>query len=160
MRKLLTGLFIFLLVPLVLAGCAGNKQKKELAQQSELSQHVQSVLGQAAEESHANLAMLARLRGKGITPVLPPPDPALGSKLTVSWTGPADEILKEICLQVGYKYREVGRKRAQTTPVVVKAFDVPAYDIIEDVAWQVQPHLAVRVNTVDKSISLSGTGGQ
>ena len=41
-------------------------------------------LGQAAEQAHGDLTMLARLRGQGLQPLLPPPDPALAHPITTS----------------------------------------------------------------------------
>jgi hypothetical protein len=46
---------------------------------------------------------------------------------------------QEICLQVGYRYQEVGRPSAQTMTVVVRGQNRPAYELLEDIAWQAQP---------------------
>ena len=62
---------------------------------------VKTTLGGAAETAHGELAMLAKLRGEGLQPLLPPPDPALAQRIDISWSGPAAGALKEICLQVG-----------------------------------------------------------
>lgn len=67
---------------------------------------VSATLGQAAEQAHGELAMLARLRGQGMQPLLPPADPSLTQPVSIDWTGEAPGALKEICLHVGYRYRE------------------------------------------------------
>ena len=58
-------------------------------------------LGDAAETAHSELAMLAKLRGQGLQPLLPPSDPSLSQPVSIAWTGPAGGALKEICLQLG-----------------------------------------------------------
>jgi hypothetical protein len=114
-------------------------------------------LGAAAEQAHSELAMLAKLRGQGLQPLLPSPDPSLDKAVSVSWTGPADGVLKEICLQTGYRYQEKGSPSAQALLVVVHGLNQPAYAIIEDVAWQIQPQAVVRVDPVGRVITLAKT---
>lgn len=99
--------------------------------------------------------MLAKLRGQGMQPLLPPPDPALGQPVSISWTGPAEGALKEICLKVGYRYRELGTPSAQPLVVVVQGSDRPAYTLIEDIAWQVQPQAVVQVDPIQRIITLA-----
>jgi hypothetical protein len=116
-------------------------------------------LGAAAEQAHGELAMLAKLRGQGLQPLLPSPDPSLDKAVSVSWTGPADGVLKEICLQTGYRYQERGSPSAQALLVVVHGLNQPAYALIEDVAWQIQPQAVVRVDPVGRVITLAKTKG-
>src|SRR5699024_10900805 len=47
---------------------------------------VSATLGQAAEQAHGELAMLARLRGQGLHPLLPPADPSLNLPVSLAWT--------------------------------------------------------------------------
>ena len=56
---------------------------------------VSATLGQAAEQAHGELAMLARLRGQGLQPLLPPADPSLNLPVSLAWTGEASGALKE-----------------------------------------------------------------
>ena len=70
---------------------------------------VSATLGQAAEQAHGELAMLARLRGQGMQPLLPPAAPSLAQPVSLAWTGEASGALKEICLQLGYRYKEVAQ---------------------------------------------------
>ena len=140
----------------LLCGCAAAKQKATPAQSP--ADFVAVTLGQAAEKAHGDLAMLAKLRGEGVQPLLPPPDPSLNVPVTVAWTGPADGILKAVCLKVGYRYQEMGRPSAQPLMVVVQGTDRPAYSVIEDVAWQVQPQATVRVDVVNRILTLGRTG--
>ncbi|MDR2820403.1 MAG: DotD/TraH family lipoprotein [Desulfovibrio sp.] len=114
-------------------------------------------LGNAAEQAHGELAMLAKLRGQGLQPLLPPPDPSLTKAVSVSWTGPADGALKEICLQTGYRYQIMGTPSAQALVVVVHGLNRPAYDLIEDIAWQIQPQAVVRVDPIGRVITLART---
>lgn len=136
---------------LLAVSCAKKPQRQELAP----SDFVTVTLGGAAEKAHNELAMLAKLRGQGMQPLLPPPDPALGQPVSISWTGPAEGALKEICLKVGYRYRELGTPSAQPLVVVVQGSDRPAYTLIEDIAWQVQPQAVVQVDPIQRIITLA-----
>ena len=114
-------------------------------------------LGLAAEEAHSDLAMLARLRGQGLQPLLPPPDASLAEKTSISWTGPAEGALKQICLNIGYKYRETGTPSAQELSVVVHGLDKTAQELLEDIAWQIQPQAVLRVDPLNRQITLART---
>lgn len=103
--------------------------------------------------------MLARLRGQGLQPLLPPADPSLNLPVSIAWTGPADGALKEICLQLGYRYKETGTPSAQTMTVVVRGLNRPAHELLEDIAWQIQPQGMVRVDPVNRVLTLARTSG-
>lgn len=146
---------IFLLCCLTLGACA-QKTEIPLLQADDF---VAVTLGNAAEDAHSELAMLARLRGQGLQPLLPPQDPALDKAVSVSWTGPADGALKEICLQLGYRYREMGSPSAQSLNVVLHGLNRPAHELLEDIAWQIQPQAVVRVDAINRVITLAKTSG-
>ena len=114
-------------------------------------------LGDAAETAHSELAMLAKLRGQGLQPLLPPSDPSLSQPVSIAWTGPAGGALKEICLQLGYRYQEMGTPSAQPLVVVVRGMNRPAHVLLEDIAWQVQPQAVVRVDPISRVITLART---
>ena len=118
---------------------------------------VTATLGQAAEQAHGELALVAKLRGQGLQPLLPPSDPSLNQPVTISWTGPADGALKEICLQLGYRYKEVGTPSAQVATIVVRGLNRPAHELLEDIAWQVQPQAVLRVDPVNRVLTLART---
>jgi hypothetical protein len=140
--------------------CACAKKAPQSA--SRPADFVAVTLGEAAEQAHGELAMLAKMRGQGLVPLLPPPDPSLDMPVSVSWTGPAAGALKEICLQTGYRYQEMGSPGTQALVVVVHGNSRRAYQLLEDIAWQVQPQAVVRVDPVGRVITLARTkaGGQ
>ena len=145
-------LFCLCLQPL--AGCA---QKAPIPEAARPESFAAVTLGQAAESAHGELAMLAKLRGQGLQPLLPPADPALGQPVSISWTGPADGALKEICLSVGYRFQEMGSPSAQALMVVVRGLNRPAHVLLEDIAWQVQPQAVVRVDPIGRVVTLART---
>ena len=149
--------FAMCLCYLWLCACAGRESASSVPPPADI---VSTTLGQAAEQAHEDLAMVARLRGQGMQPLLPPPDPALQRPVSVAWTGPMEGALKEICLQVGYRYQEVGRPSAQTMTVVVRGQNRPAYELLEDIAWQAQPLAFVRVDPINRTITLARTSGR
>ena len=141
---------------LSLAACA----EKTSYSMPDSADFVAVTLGQAAEQAHGDLTMLARLRGQGLQPLLPPPDPALAHPITISWTGPVDGALKEICLQLGYRYKEKGTPSAHPVTVVVNGLERSAYDILEDLAWQTQPRAEIRVDPIGRTITLARTSAK
>jgi hypothetical protein len=143
---------VLLLCCCLIAACA--KQKPPVSVPADF---VAVTLGEAAEQAHGELAMLAKLRGQGLQPLLPPPDPSLETLVSVSWTGPAAGALKELCLQTGYRYQEMGSPSAQALVVVVHGLNRRAYNVLEDIAWQIQPQAVVRVDPIGRVITLART---
>ena len=150
---MLKRIIVLLCCCLSITACA----KKAKTPPSSPADFVAITLGDAAEAAHGELAMLAKLRGQGLQPLLPPPDPSLSQPVSIAWTGPADGALKEICLQLGYRYQEMGAPSAQSLVVVVRGLNRPAHVLLEDIAWQVQPQAVVRVDPIGRSITLART---
>ena len=150
----------FILCCLAVAGCAGKKPVQDPTSPADF---VAVTLGDAAQTAHGELAMLAKLRGQGLQPLLPPADPSLSLPVSISWTGPAEGALKEICLQLGYRFQETGKPSAQVLTVVVRGLNRPAHVLLEDIAWQVQPQAILQVDPIGRVITLArtvSTGGQ
>jgi hypothetical protein len=144
-------------IVLLLCCCLAAACAKQTRPASAPADFVAVTLGEAAEQAHSELAMLAKLRGQGLQPLLPPPDPALEKLVSVSWTGPAAGVLKEICLQTGYRYQEMGAPSAQALVVVVHGLNRPACNVLEDIAWQIQPQAVLRVDPIGRVITLART---
>lgn len=144
---------ICLALGLALTGCA----KKPAQTVPKTTDFVRQTLGQAAEQAHSDLAMLAKLRGQGLQPLLPGPEPSLNQPISITWTGPAEGALKEICLQLGYKYRETGRPSAQELSIVINGLNRPAHELLEDIAWQVQPQAVLKLDAVNRVLTLART---
>ncbi len=146
---------LLMLSCLALASCA----EKAAPPVSPSVDFVAATLGQAAEQAHSELAMLARLRGQGMQPLLPPTDPSLTQPVSIDWAGEASGAIREICLHVGYRYRETGAPTAQAMPIVVHGLNRPAHELLEDIAWQIQPQAVLRVDPVNRVLTLAGTSG-
>ncbi|CAK7025591.1 MAG: hypothetical protein DELT_02569 [Desulfovibrio sp.] len=143
---------VLLCLCLALPACA---KKTSLPPASNPADFVAVTLGDAAEQAHGELAMLAKLRGQGLQPLLPPADPSLDQPVSIAWTGPANGALKEICLQLGYRYLELGSFSAQSLNVVVRGLNRPAHVLLQDIAWQIQPQAVLRVDPINRSITLA-----
>ena len=121
---------------------------------------VSTTLGHAAEQAHGELAMIARLRGQGLQPLLLPSDPSLNLPVSITWTGPVEGALKEICLQLGFRYREAGTPSAQVMTVVVHGLKRPAHELLQDIAWPFRPQAAVRFDPINRVLTLARTTGK
>lgn len=142
---------------LFLAACVGREQSSAPPP----ADFVSTTLGHAAEQAHGELVMIARLRGQGLQPLLLllPSDPSLNLPVSITWTGPVEGALKEICLQLGYRYKEAGTPSAQALTIVVRGLNRPAHELLEDIAWQIQPQAVVRVDSVNRVLTLARTSG-
>ena len=74
---------LLLMCCLAVTACA----KKTEAPATSPADFVAVTLGDAAETAHSELAMLAKLRGQGLQPLLPPSDPSLSQPVSIAWTG-------------------------------------------------------------------------
>lgn len=155
---MLRTIFYALLV-LSVTSCAAKKSRMENALDSRAN-IVALTLGQAAERAHGELAMLAKLRGQGMEPLVTPPAPELQQPVTIAWTGPASGAIQQICLSIGYRYRELGTPTARPVTVVVRGTNRQAYDVLEDIAWQIQPQAAVKVDPFNRVLTLATTSGR
>lgn len=131
-------------------GCS----KKDITITGTTQDFVAKELGQAVENAHSELATLSALRGQGVQVLIPPPDPKLSKKIDVHWTGSAREILENICLSVGYKFQIIGYS-TQELPVVVYGKNTEAYELLEDIALQIEPMAVLKVDTISEIITLA-----
>lgn len=155
---MLRALFYTALI-LMTAACAAKKSQTVDSADTRAN-IVALTLGQAAEQAHGDLAMLAKLRGQGMEPLLSPPSPELQQPVTIAWTGPASGVIQQICLSIGYRYRELGTPNARPVTVVVRGTNRQAYDVLEDIAWQIQPQAAVKVDPFNRVLTLATTNGR
>jgi len=65
--------------------------------------------------------------------------------------------LKQICLNVGYRYVEMGAPSAREMSVVVHGLDKTAQELLEDIAWQIQPQAVLRLDPLNRSLTLART---
>ncbi len=130
--------------------------KNNMLRATNLSTHdfVAKQLGQAVEKAHSELATLSELRGRGVEVDIPPPDPRLAKKISLNWTGSAKEALKTICLDIGYAYREIGSTSHEIT-IVVYGKNIPAYQLLEDIALQIKQRAFVKVDSISQIITLA-----
>ncbi len=139
------------IMALMLGACSKNT---ELSLQPSSQDFVAIELGKAVEEAHGHLATISELRGKGVEVLIPAPDKKLNQEITANWTDTPRNIIKDICLTVGYKYQELGYT-AQEIPIVINSYKKPAYEVLEDIALQIQPKAMVKVDTIGEIITLA-----
>lgn len=150
---------IYILIFLYLSAASCTYRPAPASSPQTLSEVVGRTLSRAAEESHANLALIAKLRSTGMTlPTLPPSDDALRMGITMHFTGPASTALAGIALHVKYQFVENGRERALELPVIIDVADKQVYSVLEDIAWQIYPQAEIRLDTVGRVITLGGGG--
>jgi hypothetical protein len=159
-------IIILAMTATISSGCVAKNSSEQ--QQADITSLVGQTLLRAVEESRADLSMLARARGgpsgnyaasgpKGTRPVFPLPDAALSREISMSWIGPANTALRELCRQIDYRFEENGRRHVQYPSVVVSAVDKAAYNILESLSWQVLPTYVLSIDTTRRVVTLSGT---
>ncbi len=147
---------LLIIMALFLTACSAKNKNSDqnLFQNLSTQDFVARQLGQAVEKAHSELATLSELRGHGVEVKIPPPDPRLDKKININWTGSVKEILKDICLDIGYAYREIG-STSYEIPVVVYGKNVSAYSLLEDIASQIRLSAQVKVDTISQIITLA-----
>lgn len=143
---------LMLLLACSLLACAKKQPQGET-----VTDIVARTLVNAAEDNHRLLASIATLQGQPAIPRALPPDPILAEPVTISWTGPANNALKAICLKVGYRFVETGKSKAQQPMIIAQAFNRPAFEVLEDITWQIKPEFALRISPEKKVIALMST---
>jgi len=53
----------------------------------------------------------------------------------------------------------MGTPSAQALSVVIRGLNRPAHELLEDIAWQIQPQAVVRVDAINRVITLAKTSG-
>jgi defect-in-organelle-trafficking protein DotD len=153
MRLNMRGIVLATAATALLGACAQQQPQDHPPALSEgsIQQQVDQQLAQSgnrAANALETLAMIKRVRTE-------PPAPALDETglpddlrrvTTVEWSGPADELVKELASNIGYGFVETGSVPAHPANVQVNIKDTSAAKAFQDIGLQVQSWATVIVD--------------
>ena len=127
---------------------------------SAAAEQIDLQLSQAAERASEANSTLAQTERTKIAPqesaldgddisALPP---ELQRPTTVSWTGPAADLVGELARNIGYDYAVVGNAPSIDIMVSVNAVDEPAIKVFEDIGYQIAQFADVFVDPNGKRL--------
>lgn len=167
MRPIATRAFLALAASASLSACQqpqGTAPRTSVYDTSIQSEIDQQIAGSSARAANAieTLAMVERTRTR---PSAPPVDvaalpPELKVPVTMEWSGPADEAVRQLAKKSGYSFRIVG-SASSSTPLMA---DLSLHDIVlgqafADVGLQVNPFASVVVDPNNRSVEFRNETG-
>ncbi len=128
-----------------LSGCAIKRQPVNVFYPVDsASLDAQTKLAEAAISTSSSLNRLAALEkaNQPQTKLAPPMNidhmnhVGLGALTSIDWTGPIEQVAKELALISHYKFRVLGKRPAIPVLVAVYAVNMPVGDILRDINFQ------------------------
>jgi len=145
-------------VTLLLSGCAsfGSSAKDKQSEDPALK-----ALAQAADSVSSDLNQYrqlehARSSREGTEPEAydTPEQGPLAEPVTLNWQGPVYEITQTVAQLIGYDFRSTGKPPTQPLMVQVNVTNKPAYQVLEDIGWQVGERAGVLVSDSHERVKL------
>lgn len=115
-------------------------------------------IAQAAEKASKSLDTIAGIE-QYRTPMPPMEDfsgapPALAQPVTVTWSGPAEQIVQTLALKAGYRYRIAGIQPPLPLTVNVNSYEQPLIDLLRDIGLQLGNRADVAVDAKNSVVQL------
>ncbi len=115
-------------------------------------------IAQAAEKAGKALDNIAGIE-QYRTPMPPMEDfsgapPALVQPITVTWNGPAEQIVQTLTLKAGYRYRTAGLQPPLPLTVVVNSYEQPLIELLRDIGLQLGNRADVAVDAKNSVVQL------
>ena len=137
-----------------LAACTpmeGNRPNTNVVYDSAIQGEIDHQLAQSSARAANALETLSMIQRARTAPVAPPLDETnlpreLKRLTTLEWSGPANELVKQLASNVGYSYLETGNPPAAPAMVHVDVHDVSAAKAFADVGLQVEQFATVIVD--------------
>jgi defect in organelle trafficking protein DotD len=148
---------------LSLMGCVQSHDPR-IEDESIRSEVGQSLVQSAAQAANAleTLSLIQRARTEPAPSSLDetrlPED--LRRKATVEFTGPADELVKELATNIGYAFLETGERPSNPGLVNIDAHDESVAKILEDIGLQAQIFATVIVDPNLKRVEFRNESGR
>lgn len=109
-------------------------------------------IAQAAEKASKALQTVAGIE-QYKNPLPPMEDfnnapPALAQPITITWSGPAEQLVQTLAAKAGYTYRTAGAPSSVPPTVMIDAYEKPLIDVLRDVGLQLgnRGDVAVDIN--------------
>lgn len=114
-------------------------------------------LAQAAEKASTAMHKMAEIEAYR-TPMADQKDneipPDLQKTISITWTGPLDQVVRTLAEVIGYKFGVIGQASHVPLVVTVEAHDQPIGRILRDVGDQAGRRADVLVDTIKRTIDI------
>lgn len=141
------------ILSLLTIGCATSNQPIKIVGEDPAVVKLQKT----AADIHQSVQQLAELQ-QAATPrpktYSVPQSGPLSTQVTIAWNGPPEPVLDMLADMIGYDFRKVGKRPHTTLIVGVEARNVPAWNILEDIGWQLWASGTVVVDETTREIQL------
>jgi defect in organelle trafficking protein DotD len=141
-----------------LSACEGHYVIQRDPQVVASPDKVSLMLAEAADKASSALETLAAVEQSKAPAVAVQPihnaPPELTRAMTVSWIGPAEELLQKLADRASYTYINVGDVPPSPLTVSVDVENMPVIDILRDVGLQLGMRGDVKVDSTRRMIEL------
>lgn len=137
---------------LALAGCASQPKVDPAA---EADGRVLQELSAHAQRASLSMQRLAAMKGANDSVALPDPAnfPGMEKPVTISWSGPIEQLTRKIAEESGYSYLgTIGARPATPVSVAISVVDTPAIYILMDAGAQIGSAADLVVNPEKKTV--------
>lgn len=146
------------LMPSLLAGCTYTRAEVRDPQVVTSPDRVSLMLAEAADKASNALETLAaveqsRSPGVAVQPIHNAP-PELTRAMTITWIGPAEQLLKKIADRASYTYIAIGDKPPSPLTVSIDTENRPVIDLLRDVGLQLGVRADVKVDSTRRMVEL------
>lgn len=88
--------------------------------------------------------------------------PAISQPITITWSGPAEQIVKNLAEKAGYTYQTAGEPAGIPLTVMINAYEKPLIDVLRDVGLQLgnRADVALDVNSSVVQLRYAPTDGK
>ncbi len=152
-RAILLGCFSVLVV----AACTPGKIKRD-PQVVASPDRVSLMLAEAADKASNALETLAAVEQSSAPAVAVQPihnaPPELQRAMTITWMGPAEQLVKKLADRSSYTFIAVGDKPPVPLTVNIDAENKPVIDILRDVGLQFGMRADIKVDSVRQMVEI------
>lgn len=88
--------------------------------------------------------------------------PAVSQPITITWSGPVEQIVKTLAAKAGYTYRTAGASPDVALTVMIDSYEKPLIDVLRDVGLQLgnRADVAVDINGQVVQLRYAPTDGK
>ena len=165
-------LFFLFAVVVLLSGCGSSKKIVDLnlnylpadyTPAKTTDNQAQAQIAEAATAVGQSLQQLSAVQmtvnpPKELNKPFSPDTPGMGKLASVSWTGPAEQLLKQIAKAAHYQFHVIGKKPAVPAIVVLDMHNTPLANILRNVIYQIVMKADVAVYAKARTIELRYKG--
>jgi defect-in-organelle-trafficking protein DotD len=157
------GCILALAAILPLAGCSGNplnikNAKPQLVAEPDKSSLMIADAADRATRALESLAAVEQVRTPSAAvasaAMVPNAPPELQKAVTFSWSGPAEDVARDMAARAGYTFRVVGDKPAAPILVNLDIYNQPMIEVFRDLGLQMGTRADLRLDASSRTVEI------